>query len=79
MRFTVVLITWVLVEYVIDERVGFEHGGFEHGGFERGGFERRPTTGKVTQQIAEPGRCKATETPLNSARLDSGRHSGRMP
>ena len=74
MRFTVVLITWVLVEYVIDERVGFEHSGFE-----RGGFERRPTTGKVTQQIAEPGRCKATETPLNSARLDSGRHSGRMP
>ena len=74
MRFTVVLITSVLVEYVIDERAGFEHGGFE-----RGGFERRPTTGKVTQQIAEPGRCKATETPLNSARLDSGRHSGRMP
>ena len=74
MRFTVVLITSVLVEYVIDERAGFEHGGFE-----RGGFERRPTTGKVTQQIAEPGRCKATETPLNSARLYSGRHSGRMP
>ena len=69
MRFTFVLITRVLVERVIDE----------HGGFERGGFERGPTTGKVTQQIAEPGRCKATETPLNSARLDSGRHSGRMP
>ena len=69
MRFTVLLITRVLVECVIDDR----------GGFERGGFERGPPTGRVTQQIAEPGRCKATETPLNSARLDSGRHSGRMP